>query len=962
MASEKLFFSIEVEGADELENSLTELTQQAAQLTSKKKALNKELRELNKQFEKGEISQEEYAQASLEVSKDLASVNVELKETNKSIRANQKAYSDSAKAAKAAEGSVEKLRIELNKAQRAWDKMSKEQRENELIGGKQLKKIESLNKQVSNLEESTGRHQRGVGNYTKGLGKIGSAFKNLGGAIKGAFVGFFAFEKVIEIFSEFFESGKQLAKLTQQVQQFGEVSEEAAAKTAGNIKAIADVYEQDVNEVLIASNAAAKQFGITTDEALELISTGFAAGSNNSGEFLDIVKEYPALMQEAGLGADEFFNIINQQVKNGVYSDKGIDAIKEAGLSIREMTKPTKDALNAIGLVSEDIEKSLSDGTKTVFDVVQEVSARLGELPPQSKEVGQALADIFKGAGEDAGLDYILTLQNINTEQENLIDNLDDVGRANERLRKAQAEANETTANFFGKQNSGWTNAKAFGSEFNNKVLKVAQRLYTILIAKVTKYATAYKTLLTEGFGEFKKVMERDVVAEYDKAQVKIKEGEEEQNAQRKARAEELKKDIESLTALQLLELEKLDKAAVDSERKRRAEELRIANEAREKQKEADKKAAKEKKKADEKAIADKKKADDKAAADAEKAEEDSVKRIAKLKKEASDFEVSQKEQAEEEKLRIAREFALKELETRKLTAEQAKLEEAAINKKFDAAENALKRKRAKEQKKKDDEEKEKENDAKKAVREQVIESAKAVSQSLFDVFNARQEREKEVELSNLNARLEQGLINQQQFEKEREAIERKAFQRKKRQDIAQAIMNGAVGVTRAIATSGLVGILQAATIGVQTAAQVGVIASQKFQRGGRLVGDSHALGGIPFTVGGQPGFEAEGGESIITTDATSRFGNALSAINQAGGGVAFAKGGMAQPNYDNVKSTYQDGGTLTGGSNSNGNELEEMISDSVSRGVGNIKVINVAQETADIQNRSDYIRATNTF
>jgi len=52
----------------------------------------------------------------------------------------------------------------------------------------------------------------------------------------------------------------------------------------------------------------------------------------------------------------------------------------------------------------------------------------------------------------------------------------------------------------------------------------------------------------------------------------------------------------------------------------------------------------------------------------------------------------------------------------------------------------------------------------------------------------------------------------------------------------------------------------------------------------------------------------------------------------------------------------------LTGGSNSNGNELEEMISDSVSRGVGNIKVINVAQETADIQNRSDYIRATNTF
>jgi hypothetical protein len=76
-------------------------------------------------------------------------------------------------------------------------------------------------------------------------------------------------------------------------------------------------------------------------------------------------------------------------------------------------------------------------------------------------------------------------------------------------------------------------------------------------------------------------------------------------------------------------------------------------------------------------------------------------------------------------------------------------------------------------------------------------------------------------------------------------------------------------------------------------------------ETGGVLNGPLHTNGGIPFTVGGRPGFEAEGGEALINRRSTAMFKNELSAINQAGGGVAFGRGGVAR--------RYQTGSVIAG-------------------------------------------------
>lgn len=91
-----------------------------------------------------------------------------------------------------------------------------------------------------------------------------------------------------------------------------------------------------------------------------------------------------------------------------------------------------------------------------------------------------------------------------------------------------------------------------------------------------------------------------------------------------------------------------------------------------------------------------------------------------------------------------------------------------------------------------------------------------------------------------------------------------------------------------------LVRALNAAAIGITGFANVTKIKNQQFHRGAILEGPSHANGGIPFSVGGVPRFEAEGGEAIINkrSMANPRLRSIASAVNVAGGGIPFQRGG----------------------------------------------------------------------
>ena len=187
------------------------------------------------------------------------------------------------------------------------------------------------------------------------------------------------------------------------------------------------------------------------------------------------------------------------------------------------------------------------------------------------------------------------------------------------------------------------------------------------------------------------------------------------------------------------------------------------------------------------------------------------------------------------------------------------------------------------------------------------LSQAKQTSDMLFQMFNQNAANRTQRETKDLEEKKDAGLISQQQYEEGVEAIQRKAFERKKRLDIAQAIINGALAMTTVAGQTGVLSFAFSPFIAAMTAAQIAIIASQKFAQGGMIEefangglvqGKSHAQGGEKFAVGGRV-VELEGGEAVINKRSTSMFSSQLSAMNAAGGGVKFADGGLLnQPSF----------------------------------------------------------------
>jgi hypothetical protein len=277
-------------------------------------------------------------------------------------------------------------------------------------------------------------------------------------------------------FKFWFDYNKGLVEATRLTQQFTGKSGDDLKAFRNEVQAIADTFGKDFKDVLESSNTIAQQFGVSQNEALGLVKDGFIAGADANGEYLATLKEYPAFFKEAGLSASQFIAVTAQAAKSGIYSDKAVDTIKEGNLRIREMTSATALALKNIGLNYKELQTNLQNGSITTFDVMQKVSQKLNELPANSAVVGTAIADIFGGPGEDAGLAYIKTLKDIDLNLDKVKERAGILGKLQEDQLRSQADLNNTIAALFdatgGTFEAMTTRAKTFATDGLNSIIK----------------------------------------------------------------------------------------------------------------------------------------------------------------------------------------------------------------------------------------------------------------------------------------------------------------------------------------------------------------------------------------------------------------------------------------------------------------------------------------------------------
>lgn len=389
-----------------------------------------------------------------------------------------------------------------------------------IISGSFGNSLQSLGNAGSMLEGLSGIGKIFQNKWLLGLGAVGAA---------GAGIGWWV------------NYNKGLTEATRLTQQFTEKSGEDLKAYRTEVQSIADFYGKDFKEVLIGANAVSKQFGISAEESLKLIQDGFIAGADANGEFLDTLREYPAYFKEAGISAETFIAITAQAAKSGIFSDKGVDVIKEGNLRIREMTTATASALEGIGISADKVQEQLRTGQKTTFDIIQMVSQRLSELPDSASVVGTALADIFGGPGEDAGLQYVRTLKDIKTNLGDVKAETGELGKAQEDMIESQKRLSTELSLLF----------DATGGSFETMAAKIKSSISSMnadLLAFVRRGIESVEEISEreekQARAEGEKYAETDVIKQYEeinKAREQyVKQGMSEEEAFKKAKEERL--------------------------------------------------------------------------------------------------------------------------------------------------------------------------------------------------------------------------------------------------------------------------------------------------------------------------------------------------------------------------------------------------------------------------------------
>ena len=448
-------------------------------------------------------------------------INATIKEYQYNVRALQKEIQNNVRTENEQEGSLKQLRAQLSNATKKYDEMAKAEREG-AKGQEMQEHIQDLIEELKEAEEATGRFQRSVGSYydsmmkaaddiqnteflgfdvvdDTGIGKVmemGKSVEDLRvkfGALKNTVLSlltnpyFLAMAGVAGVgmaFKWFYDYNKGLMEATRLTQQFTGLTGDEMKSVRNEVLAVSNTFGLEFTETMQSANTMSKAFGISVSESLKIMQDGLVSGANANGEFLDTIKEYPRYFKEAGLSAEEMVAISTQATKEGIFSDKGVDTIKEGNLRLREMTTATAAALDGIGISSKQVQKDLQDGSKTTFQVMQEVANKLKELPQSSAAVGSAIANIFGGPGEDAGLAYIEMLGNIELDMDKVKAKSGDIAKAQEDELNATKELQDAMASLFDYTGGGFEKMKA-------QLSTIAKKSLTAVIKGVVK-ATNY--------------------------------------------------------------------------------------------------------------------------------------------------------------------------------------------------------------------------------------------------------------------------------------------------------------------------------------------------------------------------------------------------------------------------------------------------------------------------------------
>ncbi|WP_420974324.1 phage tail tape measure protein [Bacillus thuringiensis] len=178
---------------------------------------------------------------------------------------------------------------------------------------------------------------------------------------------------------------------------------------------LAETMESDVNEVTRGASQLMGRFGLSGQQAFDLLAQGSAKGLNYSNELFDNLSEYGPLFHEMGFNAEEMFTILINGSQNGAYNlDYVNDVMKEFQIRVKDGSKSTSDAMGQMSEGTQKVWQEFLKGKGTVKDVFNAVLNELKTSDDQIK-VNQLGVSLFGTKWEDLEATTMLSLNNMET-------------------------------------------------------------------------------------------------------------------------------------------------------------------------------------------------------------------------------------------------------------------------------------------------------------------------------------------------------------------------------------------------------------------------------------------------------------------------------------------------------------------------------------------------------------------
>lgn len=404
-------------------------------------------------------------------------------------------------------GSMKQMETELKRLKLEYKNLSAEKRETSQRGIELREQINKTTTELKKAEYGIQEYYRNVGNYqnailsaigmngrfgqsimnitnitatsntniTQAFSSMGTSIKAFGASLMGlltnpVFLAIAGIAGAGMAFKWFYDYNEGLAEATRLTREFTGYAGDDLVAMRNKIQATADVMGKDFKETLQSADAVMANFHVNGEEAMDIINKGFAAGADVNGDFLAKVQQLAPTFHDAGIKADEMVAII-AQTRSGIFTDQGLEAIKQGSARIREMSGNTKQALQGIGIDVAAMQEKMRNGTMGTFEAVKQVSAQLKTLPNDSQEVGEVMSAVFGRQGKFASQEMIESLADMSTELDEVMDKTGEYGDLLLENIETEEELDQVTSAIFDMTNKGWEEAKQKATIYAKKAL-----------------------------------------------------------------------------------------------------------------------------------------------------------------------------------------------------------------------------------------------------------------------------------------------------------------------------------------------------------------------------------------------------------------------------------------------------------------------------------------------------------